>query len=69
MNSVRWQDFEDGEKVVRMRNGQKEVSLPRVREETYFSDRTLAGLMGAVVIAAGVAGWVVRQQRVLGRVH
>lgn len=54
-----------------MRGGQKEVNLPRVREESYVSDRTLAGLMGAVVIAAGAAAWVLRQQRigVLGRVR
>lgn len=69
LSSVQWDDFNDGEKVVSMRKGETEVSLPRVREETLVSDKMLAGMMGALVMAAGYTGWVLRQQGVLGRLR
>lgn len=69
MEKLIWNDYEDGNKVIAMRKGQKEVHLPRVREDLFISDKMLAGLTGAAVVAAGVAGWVLRNQRIMGRVR
>ena len=66
MEKVKWDDFEDGDAVVKMR-GEKEVNLPRVREESLVSDKFLTGL-GVATVAMGVLGWVGRNRRLLSAV-
>ncbi|KAL9089485.1 MAG: hypothetical protein Q9159_002525 [Coniocarpon cinnabarinum] len=65
LSKVEWDDYEGGDQVKRMRKGQKQADVGRVKEDIVVSDGMLM-LMGAVSAVAGVAGWYLRKGRGFG---
>lgn len=64
LERVVWDDYEDGEFVVRQRNGQKTTINPRVVEETTLSNSALVGMsIAGIALTGTVASFLLQNWR------